>query len=191
MNPLLLAIGAVFAFAALRKRGASVPRNAAPAATPTDAPVRRAPMLRSPNALRKNADPGREVLRLTNVLRARGGSCGGVAMGPVGALQWSDQLAASALAHAKDMATNGYFSHVSPSGSRPEERMAAAGWTLRPIGENIAAGQADPSEVMQGWIDSPGHCKNLLNGGYKHMGVAYFYAPNTGYKHFWVQNFGG
>jgi len=106
-------------------------------------------------------------------------------------LEWSDALAASALAHAKDMAERGYFDHVTPDGVRPEQRMAKAGWHVMPVGENIAAGQAIPAEVVQGWIDSPGHCKNLLNPNFKHLGVGYFYAPNTRYKHFWVQNFGG
>ena len=46
--------------------------------------------------------------------------------------------------------------------------------------------------LLKGWIDSPGHCKNLLNGSYKHIGIAYFYAADTQqYKHYWVQNFGG
>lgn len=190
MNPLLLlllGLGGITFVASRRKSTLAVPTHEASA--PTDPPVRKHPGLKMPP--KRGVDPLREVLRLTNGFRAKGGSCGGVAMGPAGVLEWSDQLAASALAHAKDMAERGYFDHVSPEGVRPEERMAKAGWHVMPVGENIAAGQASPAEVVQGWIDSPGHCKNLLNPHYKHLGVAYVYAPDTRYKHYWVQNFGG
>lgn len=192
MNTLLLLLGtAAFALFALRKPKVPPSAPASTASAPTDAPVNRAPKLRDASKIRRGSDPAREALQLTNAFRAKGGACGGVAMPPVGPLSWSDQLAASALAHAKDMAARGYFAHITPEGGRPEERMAKAGWHTMPVGENIAAGQSSPSEVVQGWIDSPGHCKNLLNGSYKHIGIAYFYAADTQYKHYWVQNFGG
>lgn len=136
-------------------------------------------------------NPTQDVLRLTNVFRASGGICGGQRMPAVGPLQWDDRLARSALNHAQDMANQGYFDHISPQGSRPEQRIAAAGWTIYPIGENIAAGQSTADEVIQSWKDSPGHCRNMLDGKYHHIGIAYFYAANSQYKHYWVQNFGG
>jgi len=132
-----------------------------------------------------------DVLRLTNELRARGGICGNQRFGPTGPLQWDDRLATSAMRHAQDMANKGYFEHISPSGLRPEQRIQQAGWTIYPIGENIAAGQDTPQEVVDSWIKSPGHCVNLLKPQYHHIGIAYYYAPNSQYKHYWVQNFGG
>jgi uncharacterized protein YkwD len=135
--------------------------------------------------------PAHDVLTLVNALRAKGGTCGSVILPATHALQWDERLAASAMAHARDMATLGYFAHVSPQGSRPEQRIQRSGWHSMPVGENIAAGQATPDEVMRGWVASPGHCVNLLRNTYSHIGVAYYFAPDSQYKHYWVQNFGG
>lgn len=70
-----------------------------------------------------------------------------------------------------------------------DKRVVAAGYTYKgyksfAIGENIAQGQMSIAEVMDGWFKSPGHCRNLMNPGFKEIGVALY---NT----YWVQDFGG
>ncbi|UBF24763.1 CAP domain-containing protein [Kovacikia minuta CCNUW1] len=61
-------------------------------------------------------------------------------------------------------------------------------------GENIAAGYSTPEQVVQGWINSPGHRANLLNPSYTELGIGYYYLANdTGsvnYKSYWTQDFG-
>ncbi len=59
------------------------------------------------------------------------------------------------------------------------------------MGENIAAGQGSAAQVVNGWMESEGHCKNIMNGNYSNLGVGYYLAPSSQYDHYWVQNFGG
>ena len=74
-----------------------------------------------------------------------------------------------------------YFSHTRPNGSRCFTAFDG-GWR----GENIAAGQADPDEVITGWMNSTGHRENILEANYTGVGVGCF-----NYKgiNFWVQCF--
>lgn len=74
-----------------------------------------------------------------------------------------------------------YFSHTRPDGRRCFTAFDGA-WR----GENIAAGQADPDEVITGWMNSTGHRKNILEANYTGVGVGCF-----NYKgiNFWVQCF--
>jgi len=79
-------------------------------------------------------------------------------------LHFEPRLQASALAHACDMATKGYFSHRSPSGSKPKARLRRQGCRAGLVAENIAVGQTNPRELVQDWMHSPGHRKNMLLG---------------------------
>lgn len=60
-------------------------------------------------------------------------------------------------------------------------------------GENIAGGHDSTDKVVAGWMDSPGHRRNILNRDFKYLGVGCYYAPDGvgGYKHYWVQIFQG
>ena len=128
------------------------------------------------------------MLRLTNQARAQGGSCGGVAYAPAPALGWSAVLASAAQAHAADMAARNYFEHTSPDGRTFDQRITAAGYLWRSVAENIAAGQQTPIEVVDGWIASTGHCKNIFNAALKELGVGY--VEGGSYGKYWVQDFG-
>jgi uncharacterized protein YkwD len=130
------------------------------------------------------------VIALVNQRRAAGASCGGVAYPPAAPITRHPLLTTSARAHAKDMGDSGYFSHQSLDGRSPFDRMKQAGYSGSTMGENIAAGQTTPASVVQGWMQSSGHCKNIMNASYQDLGVGY-YLGTTGYKHYWVQNFGG
>ena len=131
-----------------------------------------------------------EVLRLTNERRAVGANCGGQMMGPAAPVSTLPALRTSARGHSRDMATRDYFDHTSPEGKGPSNRAVEAGYQGSFVGENIAAGQPDPGRVVQAWLDSPGHCLNLMDPRYRVLGVGYFFEQNDNFGHFWTQNFG-
>jgi uncharacterized protein YkwD len=81
------------------------------------------------------------------------------------------ELTAAAEAHARDMASNGYFSHESLDGSRSGDRAKRAGCSWRAAAENIAWGQTSESQVLQGWADSAGHRRNMLGASYTRYGL--------------------
>lgn len=126
-----------------------------------------------------------EVVTLTNQARATGATCGNESMPPVGALDMVPELLCAARVHSQDMSQRGYFSHDTPEGVSPFERMSMAGYEFSTAGENIAAGYPTPQDVVQGWLDSPGHCTNIMNGAYTDIGVGFHGEGNL-----WTQVFG-
>jgi uncharacterized protein YkwD len=118
------------------------------------------------------------VLEQTNAYRASNG---------LGALTLNAQLAQAAQGFAEAMGTEGFFSHTSPDGSTPSDRITRAGYAWKTWGENIAYGYATADQVMQGWINSAGHRANILGSGFKEIGIGYAVVNGTAY---WVQDFG-
>lgn len=112
-------------------------------------------------------------------------------MPPVGPVALDTTLRLAARRHSQDMAARNYFEHDTPEGVGPAGRAAAAGYRSRFVGENIAAGQIDPARVMKAWMDSPGHCKNLMDPDYRVLGVGYYFEGGDRYEHYWTQDFGG
>lgn len=133
---------------------------------------------------------GERVRELVNQARAEARSCGAKAFKAAVALRWSAVLAKAALEHAQDMARHSYFSHSGRDGSTPVERVLRAGYKFRATGENIAAGQFTPEEVVAGWIKSPPHCANVMNPQYAEMGVAFVVDRNSELGVYWTQVFG-
>jgi uncharacterized protein YkwD len=129
-----------------------------------------------------------EVLDLVNEERASGGTCAGQAMPPVPPLRSSGALRCAARVHSKDMFDRGFFDHTNPDGEDPFVRMERAGYSYFKAGENIAYNYPTPADVVAGWLDSPGHCRNILDGDFTEIGVGY-YADN-GSGHMWTQTFG-
>ena len=105
-------------------------------------------------------------------------------------LAWNDLLLASARGHSVDMATNNYFSHTGLDGRSHADRMSDAGYSWNYAAENIAAGQTSPTEVVNAWMNSPGHRANILNSVICDLGVGYAYDSSSTYRHYWTQNFG-
>lgn len=122
-----------------------------------------------------------EVLALANAARARGGRCGAETLAPKGALKRSAELACVARAYAKQMKDGEFFSHTGDDGSSLADRVNAAQISWHGLGENIASGQATPAEVMDSWLNSEGHCRNLFSD-FSQLGVGY-------YRGVWVQDF--
>jgi uncharacterized protein YkwD len=88
---------------------------------------------------------------------------------------------------ARQMAVQGFFSHIAPDGSGPWDRAEEAG-ILDLGGENIARGQSTAEEVMEDWMDSPAHKANILNCEYRTLGVGAYLSGDDG--PWWTQNFG-
>jgi uncharacterized protein YkwD len=130
------------------------------------------------------------MLDAVNAARAQGRSCGSTAYPARAALSWSCKLEAAALGHSTDMANNNYFSHTGLNGSSPGDRITAAGYSWSSYGENIAAGASSVSQVMQMWLDSPGHCANIMGGNFTNLGAARFSNPASTYNVYWTQVFG-
>jgi uncharacterized protein YkwD len=147
-----------------------------------------APLL-SPD-LGDSRQAGQVVLRLVNEARRRGGTCGRQRFAPTPPLAWNEQLVAAALAHSRDMAERDYFDHVDPSGGAVAQRARREGYPWRVIGENIAAGQGSPQQVVAGWLASPGHCANILSPDFAEMGATYALNVRATMEIYWTQVFG-
>jgi uncharacterized protein YkwD len=139
--------------------------------------------------------PGGEPLsvsrqvELINVARAHGARCGAHELSPAPPVHLSSQLSDVALGHATDMARHHYFDHEDLSGHSPADRVRAAGYRETLVGENIAYGPKSADEVVRGWLDSPGHCENIMDVRFSEVGIAY--AAGSGSKSglYWVQVF--
>ena len=123
------------------------------------------------------------MLNLINSYRSTGCTCGTDKMPAVAKLIWNDKLGVSANKHTTDMASNNYFSHTSKDGRTMSDRINAVGYLWSALGENIANGQTTEKQVMESWINSPGHCANIMNGSYTDVGFARV-------QNYWTQNFG-
>ena len=82
-------------------------------------------------------------------------------------------LAGVAFGHATDMARHNYFEHEDLAGHSPADRVRAVGYREKLVGENIAYGPKSAEEVVQGWLESPGHCENIMDPRFAEMGIAY------------------
>jgi uncharacterized YkwD family protein/spore coat assembly protein SafA len=121
-----------------------------------------------------------QVVQLTNQQRARYGL-------PPLAHDW--QLSRVARYKSADMRDKHYFSHTSPTYGSPFTMMKNFGISYHTAAENIAAGQRTPQEVVNSWMNSPGHRANILNRNMTHIGVGY--AKGGSYGHYWTQMFIG
>ncbi len=101
-------------------------------------------------------------------------------------LRHDDRLRRSARAHSDDMATRGYFSHNSPDGSSPSERIREVGYPA-PAGENIAQGQDHTTQAMIAWMNSPPHRANIMHPAVRAIGVGVRHGPAGPW---WTQHFG-
>jgi uncharacterized protein YkwD len=121
------------------------------------------------------AGDGEQVVAIVNAKRAEAGCA---------ALKIDGRITTAAQKHSSDMAARDYFSHDTPEGVDFAERMKAAGYPS-PGGENIAAGQRSPAQVMESWMNSPGHRRNILDCSFATIGVG---LDTNGW--YWTQDFG-
>ncbi|MBQ8015494.1 MAG: hypothetical protein IJ264_04830 [Clostridia bacterium] len=115
-----------------------------------------------PEKFRDVSGQERLIFHLANSLRALNG---------VSPLQYSDSAANCARLHCEDMINREYFAHDTPEGITPAERMKQSGIDYSSCGENIASGFDSPFHFTDGWYNSSGHRKNILDKSYKYLGV--------------------
>ncbi|MCG8488530.1 MAG: Ig-like domain-containing protein [Chromatiales bacterium] len=129
------------------------------------------------------------MLTLVNNARAVSRDCGATSYGAVEAIAWHCQLETAAQNHSTSMADNDFFSHTGLDGSSPGDRITAAGYNWRAYAENIAAGYNDEEAVMTAWLESPGHCANIMNTSVTEMGAGVAENSSARYRIYWTQNF--
>lgn len=137
----------------------------------------------NPDGVLESPDFQNSMLSGVNAIRRQGCRCGETKMPPVAPLSWNNQLEKSAGRHASDMYLNHFFSHNGSDGSSFDERIRDTGYPWMSAGENIAHGYNDVTTVIQGWIDSEAHCRQMMSPNYKEIGAA-----RKG--DYWVQDFG-
>ena len=118
-----------------------------------------------------------QVFELVNEIRAENG---------LEPFVYDYTLADVARAHSRDMIDRNFFDHENPDGESPSDRISAAGIRWSRCAENIAAGYSSPQEVVEGWMDSPGHRANIL-GNCERLGVGL--AIGGSYRYYWTQCF--
>lgn len=131
-----------------------------------------------PDLVESSPEDARLVFRLVNEARAAAGRP---------PLAWFPELARVAAAHAAEMYRVGYVSHVSPTTGTVEDRVEAAGVTVRVVGENLALASSARA-VHEGLMDSTGHRRNILSPRYDRLGVGAVSGP---YGVMVVEVFGG
>lgn len=91
--------------------------------------------------------------------------------------------------YACEMISQNFFAHENPvTGSTLKDRAAEFNYQYLVIGENLAAGQQSPQEVMTAWMNSPGHRANILDARFTELGVSVRIGGQYGV--YWVQEFG-
>ena len=121
-----------------------------------------------------------EVIDLVNQQRAANG-CGALAANP--------QLMTAARLHSQDQAAHRKMSHDGSDGSTLAQRVSRAGYPGGNLAENVAYGYETPADVMDGWMHSDGHRRNILNCTYRDIGVGV--AEGSDGRLYWTQDFGG
>lgn len=123
------------------------------------------------------SDIEKEVARLVNVERQKNG---------LNPLTLDASISSVARLKSQDMIDKNYFNHQSPTYGSPFDMLRKFGINYQYAGENIAMGQRTAQEVMNGWMNSPGHRANILSSNYGKIGVGYAVKNGTAY---WTQMF--
>ncbi|MYX95093.1 CAP domain-containing protein [Streptomyces sp. SID486] len=158
---------------------AGAPRATAAPAAPAPAPSTSSAAPTAAGTPKPAAAPSgvtAEILRLVNAQRGQAGCQ---------PLTLNSTLTKAAQAHSADMAAHKNMSHTGSDGSSPGDRITRAGYTWSTYGENVAYGYSTAQQVMDGWMSSPGHRANILNCGFKEIGVG-LAQPGS----YWTQDFG-
>lgn len=129
------------------------------------------------------------VVALINELRSQQQTCGNERYGPVDTLTWNALLTEAAQVHSNNMANYDFFSHKGLDESSVATRVTAQGYTWSYVAENIAGGQTTAQSVVDGWMSSDGHCKNIMSENVTEMGLACSANSDASYHYYWTQVF--
>jgi uncharacterized protein YkwD len=95
-------------------------------------------------------------------------------------------LIRAARMHAEDMARAAFVSHTGSDGSDPSQRLDRVGYAWIWVGENIAAGQESPDDVVLGWLRSEDHRANVLSPEAVSAGLAMVRSSEGEFGTHWV-----
>ena len=140
--------------------------------------------LQSTPALACTQPPGAAALRAA-VLDLVNSERAGRGLAP---LRMAPALQQAAQSHACDSAGRNRMGHDGSDGSTLANRAKREGYRYRELAENVAQGYPNASAVMQGWMGSPGHRRNILSSGLREAGLGIAVGGN-GDLH-WVLNLG-
>lgn len=134
----------------------------------------------------------REVLERINERRAEGADCvsGGEFLSPSEPLFMQPALRCAARKYTLEMIAGDFFDPASPEGETYVDRTTLAEYDGEPLAQSIAAGQADPAQVVATWMNNDGNCANLMNPEATQIGVGYLPASDVTYSHYWTLVFG-
>jgi len=131
----------------------------------------------------------KQMLTRVNNARKQARNCGSSLYAATALLAWHCSLETAAQRHSTDMAVNNFFRHTGSDGTNAGQRISAAGYPWHAWGENIAAGYATVESVVTGWLDSPGHCGNIMNPTVTEMGAASTSNSSSDSQIYWTQVF--
>lgn len=127
------------------------------------------------------------IVALINEERAQGHVCGGEGyFPPAPAVAWHSQLEEAAARHASDMAVHDFVGHSGSDGSNPAQRVSDTGYQWRSVAENAAGGYDSERAVIDAWLSSSGHCVNIMQAGYQHIGAAKAVRESSRYHTYWA-----
>ncbi|WMJ85974.1 CAP domain-containing protein [Anaerocolumna sp. MB42-C2] len=140
-------------------------------ATPSKTPVKTPTQTTTP-ASTNNYDSSfaGQVLKLVNEERAKGG---------LSALTMSQNLVAPANKRAQEIVQQ--FSHTRPNGTQWSTVLDEYNVSVSAAGENLAYGYNTPEAVVEGWMNSPGHRANIMNGKFHKIGIGVYKNNGTVY----------
>lgn len=131
-----------------------------------------------------------QVLKRLNEIRAQGRTCGHQAMAPAVPLRWQPALLDAASRYAAELSGRRQLTHTSLSGATLPQRLEAVRYSLRLAGENLASGPDSLDEVIKLWLDSPGHCQNLMGADFTEVGLACDMRDSANAQPYWVMELG-
>ena len=112
------------------------------------------------------------LLSAVNQARGSGATCSADYYPPVSALSLAPRLVRTAQRHTADMVSKAYFSHTGSDGSSVSQRVTRQGYEWRAVGENIAYGQRSVEQVVEAWMNSPSHCRAIMDSEFTELGAA-------------------
>lgn len=167
--------------------GAGSAADAAASQTPGENPAPDAVVANQPTDAAAASEIVTRTLDALNAARSVERSCASERFQPAPALAWNGSLEQAAAAHAEWMQATDTVSHTGAGGSSAADRVTAAGYRWQTVGENIAAGQRDVAAVVQGWLESPGHCRNIMNPAFVDVALAVKQGTSAnGYASYWT-----
>ena len=112
------------------------------------------------------------AMQRLNEARLRGAACRAGTTSTAAPLTWSEHLAAAAQVQAAEMARLRRMSHLDSQNRGLADRLRAMGYRFSLAVENVGVGYSSLDEVVEAWLESEGHCENLMNSAALEFGLA-------------------